>query len=347
MPRPLLDRILKSLRARQAELVHWLAQSKEPEVSLRLGGSLPPKAAELEISHLASAISKGERNELGRCEVCHEDVDDLLFAMDYTASVCLDHFDTEQRRRLESELELSQKVQRALLPQAPPTIPEWEMAAFSQPASIVGGDYFDFLRFGDQAHAIIIADVMGKGMPASMLVANMQASLRIIVPESISPGEVVERLNRLFLHNISLTRFVSLFVGHLDPASGRLSYANAGHHPPFVVRQPGEQTARFEMLRPTGPAIGLVEDPTFTVSQTTIQRGDLLVLYTDGIPEARSPSAEEFGEDRLQNILERCFGLQVQAITQEIRSQLRSFSGKSIPDDDMTLIVSRRNGGGG
>ena len=343
MARPILEKVLKTLRTRHAELVHWLAQSGEPEISLRLGGALSPKAAELEVSQLATTISKADRAELGKCTVCHDEVEDLLFAMDYTACVCLDHLNAEQRSRLENELELSQKVQRALLPQAPPSIRGWEVAAFSQPASIVGGDYFDFLNFGDSAHAIIIADVMGKGMPASMLMANMQASLRIIVPESNSPEEVVVRLNRLFHHNISLTKFVSLFIGHLDPATGRLLYANAGHHPPFVLRRSAGGKIHFDALRPTGPAIGLVEDSVFSVSETTINRGDLLVMYTDGILETRSPSGEEFGENRLKEILERLSQHSLQEITQDVRAQLHSFAGKPVPDDDSTLIVSRRN----
>lgn len=344
MARPVLEKVLTTLRTRHAELVRWLTQSGEREVSLRLGGTLPPTAAEQEVSQLASAISKAERAELGKCEVCHGEVEDLLFAMDYTACVCLEHLNAEQRSRLESELEMSQKVQRALLPQAPPSIRGWELAAFSQPASVVGGDYFDFLKFGDEAHAIIIADVMGKGMPASMLMANMQASLRIIVPESNSPLEVVVRLNRLFHHNISLTKFVSLFIAHLDAATGRLIYANAGHHPPYVLRRPGEGKVHFDTLRPTGPAIGLVEDSVFSVSETTVNRGDLLVLYTDGILETRSPSSgEEFGENRLKEILERSSQSSLQDIVQGVRSQLYSFAGKPVPDDDATLIVSRRN----
>jgi|SRR3990172_640477 len=343
MARPLLEKVLKTLRTRHTELVQWLAQSKEPEVSLRLGGALSPESAKMEVTQLASAISKAERAELGRCEVCHDEVEDLLFSMDYAACVCLEHLDAEQRSRLENELELSQKVQRALLPQAPPSIRGWEVAAFSQPASIVGGDYFDFLNFGDNAHAIIIADVMGKGMPASMLMANMQASLRIIVPESHSPKEVVVRLNRLFHHNITLTKFVSLFIAHLDPATGQISYVNAGHHPPYVLRRPGGGRIHFDTLRPTGPAIGLVEDSVFSVGETTIDRGELLVMYTDGILETRSPIGEEFGEDRLKDILERSSQRSLQEITQEVRTQLHSFAGKPVPDDDATLIVYHRN----
>ena len=343
MSKPVLEKVLKTLRTRHAEIRSWLGKSRKEEISLRLGSGVSLEAAEHEVKQLATAISKAEREELGRCEVCHDEVEDHLFEMDYTACVCLEHLSPEQRSRLENELELSQKVQRALLPQAAPSMPGWEIAAFSQPASVVGGDYFDFLNFGDKARAIIIADVMGKGMPASMLMANMQASLRIIVPEANAPNDVVVRLNRLFHHNISLTKFVSLFIAHLDPDTGRLSYVNAGHHPPFVLRRSPQGVISFEALRPTGPAIGLVEDSVFTTGETALNRGDLLVMYTDGIVETRSGSAEEFGENRFKELLDRLSHRTVQEITQEVRTQLHAFAGKPTPDDDTTLIVTRRN----
>lgn len=117
--------------------------------------------------------------------------------MDFTASVCIDHCSAEQRRELEAELELSHKVQKAL-PQEIPHIPGLQLAAFSQPAAIVSGDYFDFFRFRDGALGLAVADVVGKGLPASMLMANLQAALRILVPESDGPAAVIRRLNRLF-----------------------------------------------------------------------------------------------------------------------------------------------------
>ncbi len=338
-----LEKVLMTLRNRHADLVRWLAQSKEREISMRLGGRDGVKAVERKVQELATAIEKGERSELGQCVVCHEEVEDHLFAMDYAARVCLDHLDAQQRSRLESELELSQKVQRALLPQSPPSLQGWEIAAFSQPAFVVGGDYFDFLGFGDNARGLMIADVMGKGMPASMLMANMQASLRIIVPESRSPEQVVTRLNRLFHHNIALTKFVSLFIGHLDPQSGKLEYVNAGHHSPILLRAAPDGGVGSSMLRPTGPAIGLVEEPVFSVGEAVIGQGDLLVLYTDGILETRSPAGEEFGEERFLGILQQFFLRPVQEITQEVRTQLYAFSGRRDLDDDATLIVLRRN----
>jgi len=341
MGQSLLQRVVQGLRIRHTDLLRWFSNADESEISRRLGRH-SRSAVRQEIQGLAEAIDRGEKGNLGECEVCHEQVNDHLLEMDYAANVCLEHLDSEQRSQLENELELSRKVQLALLPRSAPAIPGWEMSAFSQPASIVGGDYFDFLEFGDKAHAIIIADVMGKGVPASMLMANLQASLRIIVPESTSPADVVVRLNRLFHHNITLTKFVSLFVCHLDPLTGSLSYVNAGHHPPFLIRQSVRKEMEFISLRPTGPAIGLVESAAYELGEITIHKGNLLVLYTDGIVEARSSSEEEFGEKRLKAIVDRLLKKSVSEVAQEIRDQLRSFSGRSVPDDDSTLIVCRR-----
>src|SRR6185503_8199767 len=132
------------------------------------------------------------------CVVCNDYVETSRLEVDYTAHVCIDHYTDDQRRRLEKELELSQKVQKALLPQEIPDMPGLELAAFSQPARIVGGDYFDFFTFSDGSSGFVIADVMGKGIAASLLMASFQASLRILISQENSPTEVVKRLNELF-----------------------------------------------------------------------------------------------------------------------------------------------------
>ena len=337
MEQTVIDRVLKSLRQRHQALVDWWSGATDAEKSLRLG-PYPPAAIEGEMASLNSAISKAERLELGQCVVCHEQVNDHLLEMDYSACVCLEHLTGEERSRLESELELSQKVQRALLPQSPPEIPGWEVSAFSQPASIVGGDYFDFLRFADGTHGILIADVMGKGMPASMLMANLQASIRILVPESATPHDVLVRLNRLFHHNITLTKFVTVFLGKLDPESGDLHFVNAGHHPPILVRT---ATAALEELRPTGPAIGITADPSYGEKAARLEKGDLLVLYTDGLVEARNEARHEFGDDRLRMIISTPTS-SAATLVRDVRKQLQTFVASAPMHDDTTLIVYKR-----
>jgi sigma-B regulation protein RsbU (phosphoserine phosphatase) len=339
----ILRDVVHSIQGRHRELVAWFRTAPLSEQNLRLGPS-KQSGAESQISSLGTAIERSQKNELGRCTVCHETVDEHLLQMDYASSVCLDHLSPEERSRLEGELELAVKVQRALLPHTLPSIRGWEIAAFIQPASIVGGDYFDFVTFGDGAGGIIIADVMGKGMPASMLMANLQASIRIIVPESNSPKQVVERINRLFRHNILLTKFVSLFVGHLNPESGSMSYVNAGHNPPLAAHASPQQQVTFTQLFPTGPAIGLVENAAFEVRDVSFQQGSVLTLYTDGIVEGRSSSGEEFGIERLKETIAGNIGRPVQRITSSIQDRLRTFAGSNDLHDDATLVVLRRTG---
>ena len=158
------------------------------------------------------SLEKVEEGTLGICEICHERVDDELLTMDYTATVCLGHFSEEELRQLESELEMSQVVQRALLPQEAPRIPGLNVAAFSRPAQIVGGDYFDFVPFKDGGHGFVMADVSGHGVSASMLMTSLQTAFHTLVPGAESPLEVLERINHLYMHNINFTTFVTIFL---------------------------------------------------------------------------------------------------------------------------------------
>jgi phosphoserine phosphatase RsbU/P len=254
--------------------------------------------------------------------------------------VCLEHLSEAERSRLESELELSQKVQKALLPHSVPDLPGWEVAAFSRPASIVGGDYFDFARFGNGHHALIIADVMGKGMPASMLMASLQASLRILTPEADSPSDVLSRINTIFCHNINLTKFVTLVIAELDPSTGTLRYANAGHNPPFILRN--NPHASPEPLLPTGAAIGLMEGATFETKTAQLGVGDTIVMYTDGITEAGAHQERMFGEDRLTEYLTMNRDTAAQTLIKGLLATVEAHTHNAPPADDTTVIVVRR-----
>jgi sigma-B regulation protein RsbU (phosphoserine phosphatase) len=259
--------------------------------------------------------------------------------MDYTCCICLDHFSPDERRRLEEELELSQTVQRALLPQQVPAIPGVDIAAFSRPAQIVGGDYFDFARFQDGTESLVIADVAGHGMASSMLMASVQTAFRTLTPASHSPADVLERLNHYFTHNINFTTYVTMYLGRFDPKNGKLSYANAGHNPPLVYHKRGGGESSASWLKPTAPSIGLVEG--FQATETTIQMepGDVMLLYTDGITESLSPQGEEFGQERLEDFLFGEAHLTAQEIVQALLQKLRSFTGSAPFVDDVTIVA--------
>jgi len=344
MEQQFFERIAESLKAQHRNVIGWLRNVPQEKKTLRLGNR-PEEAAREHLKVLEDAIQKAEIQELGKCTVCHEYIETHWLETNYSNCVCLEHLTGEERSRLEAELELSQKVQKALLPQTLPALPGWELAAFSQPASIVGGDYFDFLRFRDGAHALLIADVMGKGMPASMLMASLQASLRIIIPESDSPGLVLARANQIFHHNINLTKFVSIVIAHLDPETGVILYANAGHNPPFLIRRRVNGSHEAVPLPPTGAAIGLVENAGFQIGSVHMAQGDTLVFYTDGVVEAANGANEEFGENMLKKFLVGNTAKSPAEVIRDLRSELKRFVGDRPLLDDTTILVCRRKAG--
>jgi len=282
-----------------------------------------------------------EEGTYGICEICHESVDSELLQMDFTATVCLGHYTEEELRQLESELELSQVVQRALLPTEVPSIPQYDIAAFSRPAQIVTGDYFDFLRFDDGTHGFVIGDVSGHGVSAGMLMTSLQTVFHTLAPEMDSPVAVLKRINRLYVHNIHFTTFVTLFFARLDTQKRQLSYASAGHNPPLLYRS---STTKGTWLKPTGPAIGLVDDFGFQCNDIQLSQGDILVLYTDGLVEATNPGQnEQFGYDRLLEIVRQNDGLHANELIQKVRQALNDFTQGALLADDITLIVCRVN----
>jgi sigma-B regulation protein RsbU (phosphoserine phosphatase) len=329
-----LQYLKENIAQQRQNLVDWLSGTPASVKQLRTG-SLGEQAVQDRLRTLDTALQKADEKTLGVCDVCHDYIETSRLEMDYTASVCIEHLTGKERSLLENDLELSQKVQRALLPHNAPEIRGLEVAAFSQPARIVGGDYFDFVRMKDGSHAIVIADVMGKGMPASMLMASLQASLRIIAPESTEPADVVARLNHLFNHNIRLTKFVTLFLARYDENTRVLTYCNAGHNPPLVHRANGA----IEALLPTGAAIGLIEQTGFSQATITLHRGDRVVLYTDGVVESMNSEEKLFGQERLERFLHENSGTSARNMIGSLREQLQKFSGKPNPVDDTTVIA--------
>src|SRR5574338_370758 len=250
----LFEDIRSALMEKQANLTEWLEQAPQEQKQVQLG-TAEEEAVQQQLETIEIALDHIHEGVLGVCEVCHGVVDDNLLQMNYTACVCLEHYSDEQRRQLENELELSQTLQRALLPRQLPTIPGMEIAAFSRPAQIVTGDYFDFVHFKDGSPGLVIADVSGHGVSAGMMMSSLQTAFQTLAPEAFSPLEVIERINRLYIHNINLTTFVTVFFAKLDPASRSVSYANAGH-PAYLYRAATDEDL---WLRRTAPAIGLVE----------------------------------------------------------------------------------------
>jgi sigma-B regulation protein RsbU (phosphoserine phosphatase) len=236
---------------------------------------------------------------------------------------------------------LAQDVQKMLLPQEVPNIPGLEIAVFSRPAQIVGGDYFDFIDFSNGFHGLAIADVADHGVSASLHMASIQALLRTLVPVNKSPAEVMRQVHKLFIHNIRFETFVTFFIGAFDSSTKTLTFCNAGHQPPLILRKTKSKEESVEMLRPTGAAIGLIEEAEFAENTIELQEEDLLVLYTDGVTEAMNLQNQEFGRERLTVLSRQVNTLPVKEIVKEIRQGLEEFSEGKPLDDDTTLVVCK------
>jgi sigma-B regulation protein RsbU (phosphoserine phosphatase) len=240
--------------------------------------------------------------------------------------------------RLMQEIHDAREIQQSLLPVELPRLAGCDIQATSQPANEIGGDYFDAIRLSDTAEALCIADVAGKGLPAALLMSNMQASVRGLAQSTTSPAEMCRQLNRVALENTRCGRFTTLFYGVWDSAVGILRYTNAGHVPPILVRHDGS----ISRLSSGGTVLGIFSDASYEEAQITLERGDRLILITDGITEAANPNDEEFGEDRLIHLLiknRQRSAVELQGILLEA---VVSFSGQSLQDDATLMIASMR-----
>ena len=335
----LYERIQEGLEEKQKEITEFLETAPEPEKDLCLGSD--EGCIENHLHVIETSLERIDDQTLGVCVVCHGYVDAQLLEMDYTAAVCLDHYSDEERRRLESELELSQVVQRALLPQRIPDIRGVELAAFSRPSEIIGGDYFDFFQFRDGTHGLVIADVSGHGVSAGMLMSSLQTAIRTMAPDTDSPAEILERINRFYIHNIHFTTFVTVFLARFDPVTLTLTYVNAGHNPPAVRRR---ERAEILWLRPTAPAIGLAEDFHARMESIGFAGGDSLLLYTDGVTEVLNISNEQFGQERLAELVHQHADRTAPDLLQAVRQAVSAFGGNRPLVDDVTMVALKISG---
>lgn len=339
MATELYERIQEGLEIKQQEITEFLETAPETEKEICLGND--DDCVEDHLRVIETSLEKIEDKTLGVCVICHGHVESRLLEMDYTAAVCLDHYSDGELRRLESELELSQVVQRALLPQRLPSIRGVELAAFSRPSEIIGGDYFDFFQFRDGTHGLVIADVSGHGVSAGMLMSSLQTAIRTMAPDTNSPAEILERINRFYIHNINFTTFVTVFLACFDPNTLTLSYVNAGHNPPAVRRG---KDATITWLKPTAPAIGLAEEFHPTMESISFAKGDSLLLYTDGVTEVLSLGNEEFGQERLADLVHQYADRTAPDLLQAVRLAVSAFGGNRPLVDDVTMVALKISG---
>ena len=344
---------LKTLQQTSQQIVDKVVDTKQPAISIN---PFIPQHFE-EVKDLFSGILcvpllAGERTlgaiVLGRLSektIFTAGDMKLLMALAGQASIALEtirlHLGEIKKQRLEEELAISRQIQLSLLPDAPPSVPEWEFAALYQAAHQIGGDLYDFIQLPEQPNklGLVIADVAGKGIPAALFMAFCRTIIRMEAMTDNSPVRVMERTNQLIIQDSRSHLFLTAFYAILDLQNGKLVYANGGHDPPFWFRA---KKRECQELISHSKLLGLFNNIYLEERQIMIAPGDILVFYTDGITEARNSHGEFFGEERLESSIIANNEASAQDILQNILYATNEFIGNARQSDDFTLFVIKR-----
>jgi len=274
-------------------------------------------------------------------EFTREDLN-LLTVMANVAAIRIEHSRLneieEAERAMAKEMQQAAQIQARLFPEAAPKTEGLDIAARAVPARLAGGDYYDFIRFPDGKIALMVGDVAGKGMPAALLMSSLQARVHVLFEDSDNLATKIERLNKSTCGNCPDNRFITFFFGILDPLTGELVYVSAGHNPPVLVRAQGG----YELLPGGGLILGILPMAKYEESRITIEKGDVLVMFSDGVTEAPNPNDEEYGEDRLANLVAELSGKSASEIVAAIHTSVAEFTEGAPPADDITVVVTRR-----
>ncbi len=239
-------------------------------------------------------------------------------------------------REQAQEYEEAREIQQGLMPKELPQLPGLEVSGSSRPARIVGGDYFDVFRVGASRLGLCIADVSGKGMPAALLMSNLQAVVKAQARVNTSPKELVEEVNLVMLRNTTEGKFITLFYGVLDLDRRTLQYVNAGHNAPVLTRGDGVQLR----LEQGGLIVGAFQESAYVQAEVQLRSGDRLVLFTDGLSEAVDGNDEEFGEGRVAEALRRNRHLSAPALHSSLMDSVSEFCGGEFNDDATVVVVA-------
>jgi serine phosphatase RsbU (regulator of sigma subunit) len=240
---------------------------------------------------------------------------------------------------LKGDLEVARQIQFGLVPGEAVRRSGYAIHASMRPANTVGGDYYDVIDLGRDALAVAVGDVAGKGMPAALLMAMLQGSLRTLISAGFRGAELVAKLNAHLHANIPPNRLVTFFYAELPAGAGPVRYVNAGHNAPFLLRRGGE----IARLHANGVALGVMADGSFDAGEVALEPGDRLFLFTDGVSEAFNLREQEYGEERLHALLARSADKDDVALIEAVKADVLAFCGPVRPRDDMTLMTVVRD----
>jgi len=247
----------------------------------------------------------------------------------------------QEQKRLANELAVASEIQLGLHPSSPPQIPLYDLIGVSFPCYEVGGDYYDFIEKSDGRHVVALGDVSGKGTGAALLMSSLHAAVRAHTRTRLSASEVVSEINQYIYDNTASNRYVTLFYSELDPRSHQLTYINAGHNPPLLVRAAGDVT-RLDI---GGFPLGITPFGDYREGWVELEPGDVLVIYSDGATESLNEKGEEFGEASLIELVQKYRTRTAAGLRDRIDEALSKFVGKAETVDDLTLVILKRKSG--
>ncbi len=242
------------------------------------------------------------------------------------------------RERMERELELATEIQQRFQPDGPPSVEGYDFQGISFSCYEIGGDYYDFIPRHDGKMLVALGDVSGKGTSASLLMSSLHAAIHAQVAAKTPLDEMVTSVNIYLVENTPANRFITLFVAELEPATGELTFINAGHNPPLIGRADGS----LELLASGGLPLGLMDFAEYETGHAQLGSGDVLFIYSDGVSEANNLAEDEFGMDRLEKVISTNVDRTASGIRDKVESALSEFTGTAAPNDDITLVIVKR-----
>lgn len=322
----------------RVEMEYLHDQLEERKRRLDAALLLTPQNANLAtlLSEVDTALDRYDAGTYGLCETCHESVESARLLADPLLRFCLDHLNELERATLQRDLDLASELQRKLLPPTDLRTAGWNTSYHYAPLGPVSGDYCDLYPFDTQLF-FVLGDVSGKGVAASLRMAQLHALFRSLIDMGLAPAEVIARVNRFLCDSALAGQYATLVYGHAQ-SNGAVELFNAGHLPVIAARQ-----GDVLLVESTGLPLGMFHDAAFTATQLQLDEGDLLFLYTDGLSEARREE-EEYGVDRVKNLFGGPCSYTAASVVAACLANVREFTGPQPGLDDLTLLAIQRAG---